>query len=1117
MKKSKERLHSVIVIGATPAGITAVNKLGELGIPVTLVDTDANLDRKLANPEWKLRSGMPLNHAHRPGLIRILRNGKIRCLLPAKVTSLRHSPQGFRVGLCKLQTFTDLKKCVLCGLCAEICPVCPEEGHKAVQFDGRLSLPGRPVIDKRRLPLCRENCPLGVNAQGYVALTKAGKYAQALELVRERNILPGICGRVCNHPCEKDCRRGQLDDPVAIRDIKRFLADYDASHPDEIAVKKPAEKRGEKFAVIGSGPAGLAAAAELARQGCQVTVFEKEKEIGGLMRYGIGPHRLPRNILDAELEYIRKLGVEFVPSHSVNLAEISSFAEKFDAVILATGSWKDRKLGAPGEDLQGVEGCLSFLNRFYRGEISECKEKVAVIGDGNAAFDLARTLCRIGSDVTILSWFEKEKIPADPEEMQGALEEGIVIKDKCQVVEFLGENGRLSRVKCRPTKPGKADAKGIEWPVMVKDGQPFEMAFDRVFVSIGQAGPFAPGVPMGDLKITDYGFIAADENFCTGIPKVYAIGDAVTGPSTVVRAMACGKNIAANILCDICHLKTETMQGARPDRDFPEIPKNIPTLSRIPMPEMQTGARIGNFAEVALGLSEEQVRYEAGRCLQCGVCSECMQCADLCQAGAVDHSQKEEELIEHAGVVIIADPDLAPAVKGDDVIRAYGSKSAKNDVYAMMMRGYAAAAQALITLGTTSYTQKGSGVSFYQPDPGLSPDVRIGVFVCRCNDSLGWSDEIDQYVENLAQYPHVVHSQTIASACVPEGINTMVKTFREKGITRIVLGSCVCCPLNFVCSACTDQRTRLKHGLFTATGISRSMIITRNIRGEALSLLKTDAKQAVKRLKGLIDRSVKRAPKLNPFPTPVRLYNFTTAVIGQSKAARTAALMLAETGADVFMFGTADMPLKDAPVHPNIHAFEDAKLRHFSGALGDFQLEVETRGYVQNIQAGAVILGEKSRKKIPYIHQQGLPAKPVISDMQSAGVTGLPFFYPGMTSISGLFLANPAGISISDKLKGSAAAMLAAAVMPHGPRQSKGFTVNIKQALCRGCGQCIEKCLYQAISMKQNETGGWYACVDEAFCKGCGNCISVCPTNAADSPFRSQKFFEETLGEILLQ
>ncbi|MEE9421291.1 MAG: 4Fe-4S binding protein, partial [Desulfatiglandaceae bacterium] len=234
MKRPKDRLHRVIVIGATPAGIAATNKLGELSIPVTLIDGDPDLNQKLSQEEWRLPSGLSLNFAHRSGLLRILRNPNIRCLLPAEVTSLKHNPQGFRARVRRLQTFIDPDRCTLCGRCVEICPVSTPDGVRPIEYNGRNSLPGGPVINKRRQPLCQAKCPLGVNAQAYIALASAGKFQEALEVVRRDNILPGICGRVCTHPCEEGCRRSELDEAVAIRDIKRYLADYEISNPHKM-------------------------------------------------------------------------------------------------------------------------------------------------------------------------------------------------------------------------------------------------------------------------------------------------------------------------------------------------------------------------------------------------------------------------------------------------------------------------------------------------------------------------------------------------------------------------------------------------------------------------------------------------------------------------------------------------------------------------------------------------------------------------------------------------------------------------------------------------------------------------------------------------------------------
>jgi len=239
-------------------------------------------------------------------------------------------------------------------------------------------------------------------------------------------------------------------------------------------------------------------------------------------------------------------------------------------------------------------------------------------------------------------------------------------------------------------------------------------------------------------------------------------------------------------------------------------------------------------------------------------------------------------------------------------------------------------------------------------------------------------------------------------------------------------------------------------------------------------------------------------------------------VIGESEASVISAMMLAKTGAEVMMFGSVGSPLTTDPGHPNIHSFLGSSVEKMTGTLGDFQLTVPTSEGEQTFQVGAVICEDKLLKTIQHIHQEGLPDRRVVTAIQERDVLGRPFILPGMTSISGLFLSDPPGIRVSNKQKGAAAAVNVAAIMPRGPRQSKGYTVLVNPQLCRGCGRCIEECPYQAVTMNKNALGGWTASVDEAFCKGCGNCIAVCPTNAVDSPYRDHMFLEQGLEEILV-
>ena len=374
---------------------------------------------------------------------------------------------------------------------------------------------------------------------------------------------------------------------------------------------------------------------------------------------------------------------------------------------------------------------------------------------------------------------------------------------------------------------------------------------------------------------------------------------------------------------------------------------------------------------------------------------------------------------------------------------------------------------------------------------------------------------MDRFISYLPENSPVDYAESVASACTPDGAASILRTIREKGLTRFVLASCICCPLDLICSACTDQRSRLKDAIFHGTGLTRAMAETCNLRGEALALLKNEPLLAIGRFKGLLRRSIGRAAHLKPLPTPARQYNFTTAVIGQSEAALRSARTLGQMGMEVFVFGSPDGPLPSIPDYPNVHGFLGSCARSLKGTVGNFRVIVKMEdGSHQVFDAGAVILDETARKQIAYMPHPDMPPHDFSHSMQAKGLRGVPFFVPGATSIPGLLLASPPGINLSERLKGTAAGILAATVMPRGPRQNKGYTVSINEKLCRGCGRCVNACPYRAVSFHTNALGSGYAVVDEALCKGCGNCISICPSDAADSPYRDRLYLEQMIEEV---
>ncbi len=498
--------------------------------------------------------------------------------------------------------------CRFCGACVEVCPT------------GALMDMGseyQPDLEQESVAVpCKYACPAGINVPLYVYLIGEGKYQEALAIIREKVPFPGSLGRVCIHPCEEACRRSALNEPISIRFMKRFVADRDNGEWKRYSRHLP--KTGKKVAVVGAGPAGLTAGYYLAKAGHAVTVFEQFSRAGGMMRVGIPDYRLPPEVLDAEINEIVNAGVDIKLNTRVESVDWL-FEQGYEAVFLGPGAHKGMSLGVEGDDLPGVFDGASFLRDANLGVKVDVGKKVAVIGGGNVAIDSARVALRLGArEVTIVYRRTRAEMPASPEEVEAALEEGIKIEFLTGHVRVRQEAGHLV-MTCNRNELGEPDASGRRRPVPIK-GSEFDAEYDSIIGAIGQR----PDIP-DDFKVkTGRGdTIQADSNnLTTSRQGVWAGGDAVTGPDSVIRAIAAGRTAASSIdkylggsgIIDeeLTRERKISVCAGMTEEDFNGKP-------RVKMPCLPPEQVTGNFKEVELGLPEDGVIAEGKRCFQCGV------------------------------------------------------------------------------------------------------------------------------------------------------------------------------------------------------------------------------------------------------------------------------------------------------------------------------------------------------------------------------------------------------------------------------------------------------------------------------------------------------------------
>ena len=672
--KTKIPTGAVMVVGGGIAGMQASLDLADQGFKVHLVETKSAIGGKMA----QLDKTFPTNDCAMctisPKLVETSRHPNIEILTDTSVMDIIGEPGSFSVTVHHKPRYVDITKCIACGDCAKVCPiVIPDdfnEGLNQRRAAYKLypqAVPNAYAIEKRGIAPCRDACPAGQRAQGYIALVREGRWEDALRVIKMDNPFPGICGRICNHRCETACNRGMVDEPINIRALKRFVTDQvysksrEAVDPAEILFP---EKR---VAIIGAGPCGLTAAQDLVHAGYPVSIFEAMPVAGGMLRLGVPEYRLPNEIIEREVQDIIDLGVELHLNTQVeNLDDL--FDDGYTSVLIAVGAHEGIRLPIPGADLDGVLINTHFLRDVRLGKYDQndkgpLGKNVLVLGGGNVAIDVARSAVRLGCQVSLACLESRPEMPAHPWEIEAAELEGVAIYAGRSFEQVIpDEQNHVSGVECMQVRSFTFDeTEGLM--VDKVGGSQHVIPCDTVIFSVGQRAGLAFIPDDAGVGLTNMKTIAVNPNtFAATRPGVFAAGDSVSGTAFVIEAVHSGHEAAESIIRFLSGNQLE--RAPKPPLSVVQIDQEeieariakgeITVQRRVQLTELAVEHRLDNFSEIESGYDETSAQAEAARCLACGICSECMSCTFACGVDAIDHDMPPSQSRIEVGAVILA-------------------------------------------------------------------------------------------------------------------------------------------------------------------------------------------------------------------------------------------------------------------------------------------------------------------------------------------------------------------------------------------------------------------------------------------------------------------------------